>query len=320
MDRHLGIDSGLGLMYGKCKMHTKKGAEKVDYFTTDIMKDMTRLIDLHIESNMLLQDIDPTNPLCNENFPIMDYKSPGNDKGVTVLLGGDHGMGAFRMHMKLNLSSPYARKKDGNLSYQCPMIQIGYIGCSKDNYDLLDKTIMKDLRPQVKKLQNSSVVLVHNGKRQKDGSIKDMTVWETYIIERETDINHLHLQDDKQMIVQCRDEATIMIDFSKSDKLRDIEIKNLRADVVVTNFYTRYIGDLQFLATLCGMTNSETCYCVICELGSHDFNCDCTKWSNSIRTQKKLKEALDKFEELKKRRKDTNITRLYVHLSIRSIL
>jgi hypothetical protein len=90
-----------------------------------------------------------------------NYKSPlPNDcKGINVIIVGDHGDITFRYHVMFQFSSPTTRKDLRQLSFRCQKVQLGFIECRNETYDVLANTIARPLRSSLEKLRRSSLIV-----------------------------------------------------------------------------------------------------------------------------------------------------------------
>ena len=78
--------------------------KEIPFYTVNVKNEICSEIDLYLLNKVLNDD---TKTLK------LNYEAPSNKNGITVLFGGDHGKGAFRMHCKIHLSSPQERKMKG---------------------------------------------------------------------------------------------------------------------------------------------------------------------------------------------------------------
>jgi hypothetical protein len=103
-------------------------------------------------------------------IPSIDYCAPSNEKGITILLGCDHGQQHFRFHAKIHLSSPQEHR--GKLSYQCPMVQIACCDCAKDKDSVLKATVMPRLAKDIAKVHESCSIIVYDASDIREGPRK----------------------------------------------------------------------------------------------------------------------------------------------------
>jgi hypothetical protein len=145
--------------WASSKGKEKKPPEQVHYWNGNLASEIEAEIDLYLQ-HLFLQNKEDSYTL-----PCLDYDSNGfNKKGLTILFGGDHGDGHCPISCKLNLSSPEERKQRQELGYQCPVICFASVECSKDSYDLMDKTVMPRVKAQLLELQHKSLVTVFHRK------------------------------------------------------------------------------------------------------------------------------------------------------------
>jgi hypothetical protein len=85
-----------------------------------------------LEGHLFKLILSPSDGAAVSEILSNDYCAPGNEKGIMILLGGNHGDQYFRFHGKIHLTSLMERKKRHNISYECPMVQIACYKCPKD--------------------------------------------------------------------------------------------------------------------------------------------------------------------------------------------
>ena len=170
------------------------------------------------------------------------------------------------------------------------MIQIAYIQCGKDTYDLLEETIMPKLDKEIQEIQKGKVVLVHD-KEERTGK---MTKWKSYIVPNTTNMNNLYIDDNN--CIKVNDSYTI--DLNQEKRFKGIQdFSKFKVDVIVDNFYDFYIGDIVFLSLLLGMENSDGSHCIYCERKQRDFNCNIHTDPNKIRTKENMERCYKKFKK-----------------------
>lgn len=122
----------------------KKAPEQVYYWNAKLSNEIEAEADLYLR-HLFSENKD------NNTMPSLDYFAKGFEKqGITVLFGGDHGDKNCPISCKMNMSPPELRKTKEDLGYHCPVIQFASIQCSKDAFELMDKTVM----PMVNHLRN----------------------------------------------------------------------------------------------------------------------------------------------------------------------
>ena len=138
--------------------------EKCNYWTTSLSSQVLAEVDLHIQHLFQLNgDLN--------TIPTLDYPSPGfgaAGDGIVILFGGDHGDTSCPVSAKINFSSPAERKQMGDIGYQCPIIPIASIDCTKDTYEILNNTVMPVVRQHIINLKDSAIVVVYRMTGAKD--------------------------------------------------------------------------------------------------------------------------------------------------------
>ena len=129
------------------------------FFNTHLDEDIC----LEIEGHLFKRLLSPADGTAVSDTPSLDYCAPSNEKGITILLGGDHGDRYFRFHAKIHLTSPMEKKKRRDLSYECPIVQIACCKCAKDKYIVLKETVMPRLESDIAKVQASCAIVLYDG-------------------------------------------------------------------------------------------------------------------------------------------------------------
>jgi hypothetical protein len=190
-------------------------------------------------------------------YPSLDYVSPANPKGVTMLTGGDHGDGCFRFHMKLHLSSPMVRKEKKNISYRCPRRQCGFIDCKQDKYPVLKNTIMKRIDEGRKHLVQSRMVVAYDK--------TDLEQLQCFLIPKTTEAMEVKICEDgigRQVV--CTLEAGGTHTCELEERFHTVSIQNVALTMAISQFNNFHIGDIKYFCYLIGMVNSDTCHCMYC--------------------------------------------------------
>ena len=231
----------------------KHGLNVCKYWTISLVDETERVVDELLDT--MIREDEPLLPF--------DYKSPvsTDSPGINVLFGGDHGDIAFRHHMKLQLSSPQIRKERRLLSYRCPEVQIGFIQCRKDAYEVLVNTIVKPIRRSLQELRTSSLIVVHSTRQR--GVVKSIMCPKT------VDPEQLQFEQAANGRWSMRFGSFIkdlppMFDMMCTKE----EIRCYRA---ISSFNEFHIGDLEFLANQAGMKNSSSKWCIFCQTKGKDW-------------------------------------------------
>jgi hypothetical protein len=157
IDQEVGIRTETGPIFGEYgHFEVSKEPRVCQFFNTRLDKDICREIEGHLFKLIL----SPSDGAAVSEIPSPDYCAPSNEKGITILLDGDHGDRYFRFHAKIHLTSPMERKKRRDLSYECPIIQIACCECAKDKYIVLKETVMPRLESDIAKVQASCAIVL----------------------------------------------------------------------------------------------------------------------------------------------------------------
>ena len=142
----------------------KKKAELVNYWTADLCKmiqsDYERLIksDLHKRKG---------NRLGRKKYHKFGYPSPlvdSSETTVDVVVGGDHGTGAFRLLGKLNYLSSKQRKSSKRIEHGSRVFHFGNIKCKKDTRDIVS-LLSPAVNDIIKKLEGGMLVGISDKNR-----------------------------------------------------------------------------------------------------------------------------------------------------------
>jgi hypothetical protein len=251
---------------GNNKGKEKKPPKKIDYWSTRLASQVLAEIELFIR-HYFLANADVT------DIPSLDYEQPGCvGGGLVVLFGGDHGDKACPISVKLNLQSPKVRKELRQLNEQCPTLPIASINCSKDTYEILQRTVMPQVRIDINELRGSSVVAVYDTTSPRDRfkccAVPKTVMLETlFVMQQPNKNNSIVLKYHYRNIFGESEERTINLDSDFEVSAHQLNVK-----LVVTNFHDFYVGDLAFLAMLLGMVRSEHQQCILCTTRATDFN------------------------------------------------
>lgn len=265
----------------------KKDPQYIRYYHADLPTEICTEVEMHL-NNIFNDNVQQT---TYNDVPVLDYTSPSNKQGITVVLGGDHGDSCFFYHAKLNLSSPQTRKEIGELSYECPTVPISYME-GRDAYEVLENTVAKKISENIKQVQNGCIIIVYDSTNIKGGHKKAYLVAKTILMETV----HLHPPEKPASIKYfCKDDSeehTLQL----TDKILKVDAWKLQIKKIISNFYDNYFGDLKFLCTTAGMEGSSSCWCPLCEKSKSQFNCSKESTKDSKRTKRKLEEAYLAFE------------------------
>jgi hypothetical protein len=224
-----------------CKFWTLDYGEEVERAADELLQTMSR------EEEALLP---------------FDYKSPleNDSKGINVIIGGDHGDIAFRYHAMFQFSSPTTRKDRGQLSYRCRKVQLGFIECRKDTYNVLANTIARPLRSSLEKLRRSSLIVIYSTRRK--GLVKSI------VFPRQIDYTSIRIiaadKHSKGGTWKLTNGSSFTIDLHEMfDSCKQSELSWY---IGITAFNDFHIGDLEFVNNELGQVNSSSCWCPYCPL------------------------------------------------------
>ena len=195
-------------------------------------------------------------------------KVRGAKKGIDVITGADHGKGALRFIVKLNLSSPQYRRAHGFVEEGCPIRQFGCVECAHDDAAVIAK-VSGCYDDGVKTLDNSMVVGVRN-------KVKGLV--QTLLLPH--DATEIQLKfDDESSEEGCRD---IVLNFKarngelvKKELRKEIgtkRIENICWWIVVEKITTFATGDLAFYASIHGRDGASGFYCPYCDASHTEMN------------------------------------------------
>jgi hypothetical protein len=191
--------------------------------------------------------------------------------------------------------APEERKRREELSYQCPVICFASVQCSKDAYDLMDKTVMPTIKLQLLELQRSSLVTVYHTRNMRQ-------CFRSYMVPSSICPGTMAfmINGEGENRVRCMTFAHGGQDaprFGLIDLVdpifNDVPHFQLGAKVTVSSFNELFIGNLAFLAMLIGMNNSSGSHCLVCLKKGSEFNCNhkqCTK-----HTKETLEYSLEQY-------------------------
>jgi hypothetical protein len=257
IDQEVGIRTETDPIFGEYEhFEVSKEPQVCQFFNTRLDEDICCVIEGHLFKLIL----SPSDGAAVSEILSLDYCAPSNEKGITILLGGDHGDRYFPFHAKIHLTSPMERKKRRNLSYECPIVQITCCECAKDKYIVLNETVMPRLESNIAKVQASCAIILYDGTDIKAPR-------KVYLVPKGINVNTVTLLDGGlgdgdgggggiQFHV-TRQSEPVTIPFLGRSPITRVKRWNLRVKKIVSNFYDFYIGDIAFLATILGMEGSE---------------------------------------------------------------
>jgi hypothetical protein len=266
--------------------HEDAETEPCPYWNANIEEDICSEIEMHYLSCFLQHknEDEESRPFVPQ---AMNYHPMGHTgEGINYLIGGDHGDGKFRMFMRFHFTSPATRKEKHDMSLGCPQIQISYIDCKKDRYELLKNTVMPEANQIITKLKQSSILLAYDR--------RNPTFQKAFIVPSDIQQNTIRIDMTGTLKYKVRDEwYSVVLPETRRPTVE--QLANMEFKVVVKSFQGFLIGDLAFLATVLGLNNSDGYHCVLCEQNGRSFNCSDEQVNNSLRTSESNHALLEAF-------------------------
>ena len=136
------------------KTHKKqKVGENIEFWTYEIC----RLVELDF-SRLLSLVVSETE---------FGYESSvfGNNKGVIVIIGSDHGGGKSRFLIRTNYLDSSTRQKMNRVDHGTRTLQFAEVNCRKDTHDVHQK-IAPIINKAIKELRQSKLIFVRHGKKK----------------------------------------------------------------------------------------------------------------------------------------------------------
>jgi hypothetical protein len=264
-------------------VHEDAETEPCPYWNANIEEDICSEIEMYYLSCFLEHKNEDDRAFVPQ---AMNYHPNGlTGEGINYLIGGDHGDGKFRMFMRFHFTSPATRKEKRDMSLSCPQIQISYIDCKKDRYELLKNTVMPEANRIYKKLKQSSILLAYDR--------RNPTFQKAFIVPSDIQQNSIRFDMTGTLNYMADEWHSVILPETRKPAVE--QLANMEFKVVVKSFQGFLIGDLAFLATVLGLNNSDGYHCVLCEQNGRSFNCSDEQVNNSLRTSKSNHELLEKF-------------------------
>jgi hypothetical protein len=255
---------GVGKLVDRCK-----------YWTTNCGEELEHALQ-HYYCEMVENNLQANTPLSC--LPCVDYDLPGDSsRGITCIAGGDHGDVAFRFHWLFQFTSPEYRKKRRDISYGCPIVQVGFVECKKDKFEVMEKTIMKRIDEERLRMVGSGVVVIY--------PLADLKQNQCFLVPKEIDMSQTRIQMSadgagKQLTYrclpgkckqpqECHDGLTHMRELPPI--FHDHHISSLRVTRSISMISDRYVGDLEWVANNIGMLNCGGRHCHLCDKSAVDF-------------------------------------------------
>ena len=223
---------------------------------------------------MILSDSQKRKRLGRKKIYKFGYPSPlidSSESTVDVILGGDHGAGAFRLLGKLNYLSSKQRKTAKQIEHGSRVFQFGNIKCKKDTRDIVSllSPVVNDI---IKQLNGGMLVGIAGRNKHVIKCVflpKIATNLQTYVAD-----NTVFLKWNEGSVVQKRTLDGLAVEGTH--KIWKI-IENC------TYFVT---GDLAFYATILGRDGTAPSRCPWCDLSSKEWKADPAKEGNLLTYEK----------------------------------
>ena len=118
------------------------------------------------------------------------------------------------------------------------MIQMGYIQCTKDTYEIINHCLSEKLLTAITNIQSSSVIAVY------DASQVDTGPLQVSIVPKNIDLTSVQF-DNYNLLAYINDGSRHLVLLEEST--RNIKPWNLKASVIISNLNEFWVGDLKFL-------------------------------------------------------------------------
>ena len=242
-------------LYKKNGEETKIG-EKIQYWMYPIHEliqlDMDRLIQSQVHTDSQL------------SYGYQSTHFFGNEDGVFVIIGADHGGGKSCYLVRVNVLGSKARRDNGNkVDYGTRTLEFAQVDCRKDVVEV-QKKIAPTINFAKRKLEGSKLIAVSNDA----GAMKTMFIPKTAKNLRTCDadicIGLTYVADNKQSKINSQIPST----------------KKSNLWTVIQNIKVVVAGDLFFFATSTGRDGRSHCRCTYCDLTPKE-------WSDSTCIQTK---------------------------------
>ena len=206
------------------------------------------------------------------NFEPFGYNSPnvfGDEKGVIIIIGSDHGCLKSRFLIRTNYLDSSTRRKMNKADYGTRTLQFAEVDCKKDVHEVHAK-IAPEINKAIKELENPMLVSL----KYKQNILKCMLIPKKATNLRTTcNDNHVLFQYSFNEIIE-----------TKHTDLPSVEVFDpnlLQHKIIVENFKIVIAGDLSYFATCTGRDGHSHCRCPYCDATP-------SEWTNSFVTSNKM--------------------------------
>ena len=230
------------------KSEAGKVKEEVNYWVSDVCEvlsqDMARVINNNEDKSK--QNTYGYSTLTNST-PVCD-----------VIIGADHGQGAVRCSLKINLLPPSERRKNCNSSLGSRTFPWAHISCKKDTHTIL-ALLNNPTNKAIRQLKYGKLI----GIRDNNGTVTCVVI--------------SRLASEMSVIVNDNDQTQLQ--FMIENKMHEININvNPTGEhtlwTIIPQFRTFICGDLAYYFTVMGRDGHSTCKCPYCTL-------TITEWKNT---------------------------------------
>ena len=226
--------------------------------------------------------------LLSSSLPNLDefgYYSKvfGENKGVIIIIGSDHGGGKSRFLIRTNYLDSKSRREVNKADYGTRTLQFAEVKCKKDVHEVHSK-ISPDINIAIKKLESSKLVAVKS---------KQKIVKCVFVPKDAT--NLLTVAQSNSMFLQYQsDDKTQILPLNLQQDGDNMAF--LEGNTVIPNFKVVIAGDLSYFATCTGRDGHSHCRCPYCDATQSD-------WSNKyVQTKYMSLATLHHYASIKKQK------------------
>ena len=205
-----------------------------------------------------------------KNHPLKAYQI-GTKVGWELIVGADHGKGAWRSVVKVYYSDYEERRAQAEASKICWtdrrmddehgyfLLRNGHVDCRKDNEEILRNTVMRKMHEDFTKLLNSRMI-----------AVKCNSQFEVFLISKYSqNINVVSKNSKSCVTYEIADNiqalSTMMIQETNLPSGGEICLD-------IPHFVIYFTGDLAYYADILGKPNSSPHWCHLCNLSHKEWN------------------------------------------------
>jgi hypothetical protein len=245
---------------------TKK-TEIVSYWTADLCE----MFEADYE-RMYESEVNKINRLGRKKRYKFGYPSPlidSSETTVDVIIGGDHGAGAFRLLGKINFLSSKQRKIANHIEHGSRVFQFGNIQCKKDTRDIISllSPVVNDI---INKLKGGMLVGILDAKKH---AIKCV-----FLPKTATNLHTTNTIADNSVYLTWNEGSVL-----KRKKLDGLAVEGVKKIWNIIENFTYFVTrDLAFYATILGRDGTAPSRCPWCDLSSKQWKADPTREGNIL--------------------------------------